>query len=166
MISNKRVFAFTLLFLIGSCSSLVPDPNRKNIKSKSYSFEIDDDLWEKTEPDTSDHAYLNPDSGSYFIINSLCKKYQNASLGKLSSSIISGISNLKISDKKTLLIHNREGIVLVGEGKLDGVVFKLKILTFQKDRCTYDFALLSPGKGYTVKESHSFDSLITSVEFD
>lgn len=129
-----------------SCSLLTSDP--RELKSKNYSVEIlEGGGWKTIPPDLSDFAFINEDSGAVFTTNSICKKYQTSSLDILFDNILSGIEELKIIYKKKVSFAKRAALMAHATGMIDGVTTNFYVLTFKRNRCTYDFILISPPQG-------------------
>ena len=95
------------------------------------------------------------------MANSLCGKYQNVSLDKLSGHLLEGIKDIVIIKKSKSQFRDRLSIRMHATGKIDGVTVSLLIQTFKKDHCTYDFALISTGKDLLEKD---FESFLSSLQ--
>jgi len=166
---TKYSFCISLLVLfitIISCSLLIPSVSEHSRKSTWYKIDFSDPDWEKISPDKSDMAFLNKETGSILILNSLCKKYEQTSLGQLSSKILSGLSNLEIEESREFIFSGREAISVNASGTLDGVKVKLKIMTFKKDRCTYDIAIINSKGRIPSGDEEDFNRFINSMRFE
>lgn len=130
-----------LLFQI-SCSST------SLIKSKSYNLNFNNPEWERIEPDTSDYAFINNRTNSIIMVNSLCKKYESTSLKHLTSNILAGIDDIQIENRTKKKYFGRSALETHISGRFDGVRVYLSITTLSKNRCTYDFILISRTKKY------------------
>jgi hypothetical protein len=166
-----QVVVIKILFLIhtiiwfSGCSSLVPDPIRKNTKSEGYTFSVDDNYWQKTNPDISDHAFYSQKTGSHLFINSLCKKYQDTNLASQMDGMFAGIKRLKTTSKEFNL-KNRLAIETTGIGEVDGVQFTYKVITINYHHCVYDFALLSARPEIKSTDLDNFQKLLATIEFN
>jgi len=99
--------------------------------------------WTEISAEGSDYALSNEITQSIFLFNSACRKYESSNLNALTSSILAGLDELKILDKKNIFHQQREAVEVLASGKLDGVLRYFKIVTTQKNNCIYDYVLIS-----------------------
>jgi hypothetical protein len=142
------------LFVNSSCST--PTLN----KSKSYDLKFQDSDWKRIEPDTSDYAFLNSKTNSIIMVNSLCKKYEATSLKHLTSNILAGIQDIKVEDRLEKTYFSRSALVTHVSGSFDGVPVFLTITTIAKNRCTYDFILISRTKEKRLIDEKSLNLIL------
>lgn len=154
----KKLLPFILL--ICSCSSSSPD----DFKSKEYKAEAPRGPWKTVAPQGSDHAYLNSDTGSAIMGNSLCKKYESTDLDVLSNNVLTGINKVEIKDKKTTIFHDREATDQILTGEIDGVKVFLQSRTFKRNHCTYDFVLITPQRPNT-NDQNTYNDYLNNLRF-
>ncbi len=99
--------------------------------------------WKEINSEGSDFALANSRTKSIFLFNSACRKYEGSDLKALTSSLLTGLEDLQILEKKITYFQEREASELKVSGKLDGVLRYLKIITIQKNNCIYDYVLIS-----------------------
>lgn len=161
--------ALLLLSFLGlsGCALLFPD--RTAPKSSSYKITPPGDPWTKLavtkDPETietmrADLAYENPESGAIISLNSLCRKYSNASLEILTDNLVRGISGRKLSSRKTLPVDQAEAMDSVFVGKMDGVDLQIRTVVMKKDGCTYDFIHISTLN--RMDQTGTFDTFLAS----
>ncbi|MBT3983448.1 MAG: hypothetical protein HOE90_18985 [Bacteriovoracaceae bacterium] len=165
---SKLTFRFCLvIFIYGtttSCSLFLKtsDTDRKN---ESYQLNFKNKIWSPIEKDTADYAYYNSSSSTIFMINSYCKKYQTTTLKNLTDHILTGITDRKILYQKDLKLYKRDALETHASGSMDGIQVQLKIITFLRNRCTYDFTLIG-SKAFKKKDLATFQSVVRSINFN
>ena len=159
--TNILTYLWVLPILI-SCSNLIGGDIYE--KSVHYSANFRGQGWQVIEAEKSDHAFQHPQSKSILILNTLCKKYASANLENLAENLLSGIQNLKITTKEKTEYASREALKVQAEGKIDGRPVFLKILTTQKNRCIYDFALITSSKDYLKLHNDDFRNFISQTD--
>ena len=99
--------------------------------------------WKNISTEGSDFALKNEKTKSIFLFNSACRKFEASNLNTLTSSILTGLEDLKFIEKKNSFYQEREAAEVLASGKLDGVLRFFKIITVQKNSCIYDYVLIS-----------------------
>lgn len=122
--------------------------------------------WKPLTPDTADYAVQNPVTSSIITANSMCKKYDSTSLKHLTINIMSGVEEPETLHTQTLMFSGREALKTSIKGKLDGVITYMDIMTVRKNRCVYDFILISPSSQSFKKDQASFERFLKEVEID
>lgn len=153
------------IFTLSSCA-LFGNSDPRADKSREYQIEFSDSLWTSISPDVADTAFLNNATGSIITSNSQCKKYEKTSLDQLAENILrgSGIEGLEIIEKKPTTFSEREAMRVIAQGKADGVKTYLSILTLRKNRCVYDFILVSNTEKSFKKDQKAFEVFLKTVK--
>lgn len=99
--------------------------------------------WVEISSEGSDYALQNKNTNSIFLLNSACRKYEGSTLSSLTSSILTGIESVQITEKANVFYQDREAVEVTANGKLDGITRYFKIITTQKNNCIYDYVLIS-----------------------
>lgn len=99
--------------------------------------------WSVISSEGSDYALQNKNSKSLFLFNSACRKYEASTLNALTSSMLTGIEDINITEKNNVFYQERDAVEVAANGKLDGVVRFFRIVTIQKNNCIYDYILIS-----------------------
>lgn len=167
----KRALPIFIVLAFSGCAILFPD--RTAPKSSAYKVTPPATPWTKLavtkDPETietmrADLAYENPDSGAIISLNSLCRKYANASLEILTDNLVRGISGKKLKDRKSLTVDQAEAMDSVFLGQLDGVDLQIRTVVLKKDGCTYDFIHISTLK--RMDQTDTFDQFLASFRTD
>lgn len=168
MISGiKHSIILTLaLVLSTSCSLLVGGSGSGDVKSENLRINFLSSNWRPITPDTADYAVQNPVSGSVITANSMCKKYDSTSLKHLTINILSGVESVEVLSTQTSAFRGRESLQTVIKGKLDGVTTYMDIVTVRKNRCVYDFILISPSRKTFERDQPSFKEFLSEVDIN
>ncbi|MGZ3807543.1 MAG: hypothetical protein ACXVCE_05615, partial [Bacteriovorax sp.] len=137
----KHILFCTFMILFSACSS--EGTYRKSSDTTNTLAKNPPVPWAEISSEGSDYALQNNKTRSIFLFNSACRKYEGSNLNALTSSILAGIEDLNIIEKKTTFYQEREALELIASGSLDGVLRFFKIITIQKNNCIYDYVLIS-----------------------
>lgn len=158
------------LVLLHSCAILFPD--RTAPKSSEYKVAPPPAPWNKlavgTDPNAldsmkADLAYENPETGAIISLNSLCRKYTDASLESLTSNLVRGIGKRELLDSKVITLDGAKALDSLYSGEVEKVPLRIRTVVLAKDSCTYDFIYVSIPK----RESDSgraFDQFLASFK--
>ncbi len=137
------------LFILTSLYSCASTSSGVYKKSTDVTNNLINDIphpWKEISSEGSDFALENSKSKSFFLFNSACRKYEGSNLNALTSSILSGIDDLNIIERKNVFYQEREAVEILASGRLDGVERFFKIITIQKNYCVYDYVLISTNR--------------------
>lgn len=144
------VMASACLLLGSSCALLFPD--RTAPKSQSYHVIPPPPPWHKlavgddpnaTDAMKADMAYENPSTGAIISLNSLCRKYNKASLEALTDNLVRGVGDRKLLERKEIELDGGKALDSTFEGVVDSVFLNLRTVVMIKNDCTYDFIHVS-----------------------
>ena len=150
----KKILLFIIITILSACSS--SENNGAYTKSKTVENNLSRAIkspWKEIDSNGSDLAFNNKTSNSIFIFNSACRKFDPSNLPTLTNSILTGIDNVEISEKSTTTHQEREAVLVVAKGNVDGVTRYFRVLTTQKNNCIYDYALISTTEDYLKKDT-------------
>lgn len=139
----KYILLLSYLLFTFSCAT---SDNGVYKKSSDVTNQLSDkapEPWKEINSEGSDYALINNKTKSLFLFNSACRKYEGSTLNALTSSMLAGIEDLKITEKKNTFYQEREAVEVAANGKLDGVVRFFRVVTLQKNNCIYDYILIS-----------------------
>ena len=159
MSTLKALFSISLLLWLAGCSS--SSENYKNTKIRFYYQGKD---WKEIDPDQSDYATYNTKTNSIMIVNSYCKKYANTSLYTLRGQILSGIADTQILEEKMDSFEKRKMLSTSLTGNIDGVKRFFHINILKKNRCLYDFMLITSDQQLLQNHQNDLDKLMTSSQ--
>ena len=100
------------------------------------------------------------------MFNSLCKKYDNSSLTNLQKNLLSGLDNIRIINREDVSLYNRKAIKLTANARLDGVLVYLDVYTVKKNRCVYDFVLISSSQNKIAIDRNDFQVFLKKMRID
>ncbi|MFA6238978.1 MAG: hypothetical protein WC635_16695 [Bacteriovorax sp.] len=138
----KKNFLFFILLIFSACST----DNGTYKKSENINNLLEKNVphpWSEIDSEGSDYALQNNETNSIFLLNSSCRKYEGSTLNALTNSLLTGLEDVKILEKKNVQYQNREAAEVSATGKLDGVSRYFKIVTLQKNSCIYDYVLIT-----------------------
>lgn len=166
---NSRPFLSNFFLLVGalfslslvSCS-LVSSPD-KGIKAKNITMNFKSSSWNKIDSDLADQAYRHAKTDSIILVNSLCQKYERTSLEQLTDNILAGLQNSKIETQHPGRLFNRASLRTSADAEIDGVKTYLLIEVVKKDRCIYDFVLITKSKESIKKLTADFNQLLANT---
>jgi hypothetical protein len=161
-----------VVLALSSCAIFFPD--RSAPKSSTYQILSPDSPWHRLDLardseaiDTikADLAYENPETGAIISLNSLCRKYTDATLETLTNNLVRGINNREILRQETAEIDGTKALDTLFKGQVDNVDLHIRTVVLIKDKCTYDFIYVSIPK----KEKNSgqaFEKFLASFRAD
>lgn len=156
------------VLLLNSCALLFPD--RTAPKSQSYHVSAPLSPWQKlavgddpnaTDAMKADLAFENPGTGAIISLNSLCRKYNKASLETLTDNLVRGVGERKLIDRKEIELDGGKALDSTFEGVVDGVFLNLRTVVMTKSDCTYDFIHVSIPKRQA-GSGRDFDDFLAS----
>jgi hypothetical protein len=139
-----------IVLLASSCAILFPD--RTAPKSHAYNVTPPGAPWHKlavggdsnsTDAMRADLAYENPATGAIISLNSICRKYNKASLESLTNNLVRGVGERKEVARAERDIDGAKAMDSLFEGMVDGVLLHLRTIVLIKNDCTYDFIHVS-----------------------
>lgn len=165
-------FLFAAILLLSGCAILFPD--RRAPKSVEYLVNPPPAPWHKLavgqDPNSvdalkADLAYENPNTGAIISLNSLCRKYTDASLETLTNNLVRGIENRRILERKNVEVSGAEALDTLFEGTVDNVRLHIRTVVLTKNSCTYDFIYVVIPKREG-ESKHAFESFLASFRAD
>ena len=119
--------------------------------------------WSEINNAGSDYALLNSNTKSIFLFNSSCRKYESGTLTTLTASILAGIEQAVILERKNVFYQEREAAEVTASGNTDGIIRYFKIITIQKNNCIYDYILISTNKKNLEKDYSSLKIFLERI---
>lgn len=163
----KKFLLFIFIAVFSACSS------NENSGSYTKSKNVENNLsrtikspWKPIDSNGSDLAFNNTKSSSIFIFNSACRKFDPSDLPTLTNSILTGIDSVEISEKTMTTHQDREAVLIVAKGAVDGITRYFRILTTQKNNCIYDYALISTSESHFSKDTSDFNNFIQLLKLN
>lgn len=159
----KHIFLILFFIFLYSCSSSETTNYKKSSDVVNNLKSNVPEPWREINAEASDYALENKKTRSLFILNSACRKYEGSDLGTLTSSILTGIDNLKIIEKKNSFYQQREAAEVIASGTLDGVERYFKIITIHKNNCIYDYVLISTNQKNLTSDVPAFQTFLERI---
>ena len=141
-----KYFLFLLFFIFNISCSTESGAYKKSSNINNQLKNAVPAPWLEINAEGSDFALQNKITKSLFLFNSACRKYEASTLSALTSSILAGIEDVKITEQNNVLYQERNAVEISALGKLDGILRFFKITTVQKNNCIYDYVLISTTK--------------------
>lgn len=163
----KKILLLIFITIFSACSS------SENNGAYSKSTLVENNLsraikspWKQIDNNGSDLAFSNSKSNSIFIFNSACRKFDPSNLPTLTNSILTGIDNLEILEKTTTSHQDRDAVMVVAKGNVDGITRYFRVLTTQKNNCIYDHALISTTEVNLNNDTKDFNNFIQLLKLN
>jgi hypothetical protein len=161
----KQIFSICIFLIFGACTT-DSGVYKKSSNYINYLVKNAPSPWSEISSEGSDYALFNHSSKSIFLFNSACRKNEGSSLQALTSSILSGIEEVEISESKNVRYQEREAIEVSASGKIDGIVRYFKIVTIQKNNCIYDYVLISTNLNNLTTDSIALKNFLDRIRLN
>jgi hypothetical protein len=164
----KTFLLLLLIIVLSACSSSESDSGAYT-KSTLVDNQLSKNVrapWSEVNNAGSDLALNNKSTNSFFIFNSACRKYDPSNLPTLTNSILTGINNVEFIEKSTITHQEREALLVIAKGSVDGIERYFRILTTQKNNCIYDLALIATSRKNLEKDTADFNNFISLLKFN
>lgn len=162
----KNILLIILITVLGACSSADNGVYTKSTTVENGLKKNRPSSWREVDNQGSDYALHNSKTDSYFIFNSACRKFDPSNLPTLTNSILSGINDVEIIEKKMTDHQGREAVLVTAKGSMDGISRHFRILTTQKNNCIYDYALISVNANTLEADKANFDSFTQQLKLN
>lgn len=101
--------------------------------------------WEEQRSGGADRAWFNAVlSGTIYADSNCGRRFRDSPLEDLATHLTAGIAFGTPLREERLHLDNREALLRVYRGQLDGVGIQLGAVVLNKDGCTYDLLYLAP----------------------
>lgn len=121
------------------------------------------DGWSRQSRGDSDYAYRLP-SGNVVTLVSSCNRNPDAPLDVLTRHLLMGTRDVAVKKREKMTLGSNEGLHSQVLAKLQGHPFHLEVFVLTKNRCVFDFALMSPEQ-ITESDSAGFKEFVTSFKY-
>jgi hypothetical protein len=131
----------------------------------SYTVAPPDDGWRELRLPTADAAWHNEALATVLLVSSHCEGVADSPLEGLTSDLLMGMTDREIVSQERVPSSQREAMVSVATGKLDGVARKLALFVLKKDGCVYDIVLDANPQHFDGARA-VFDRVVASFDVD
>ena len=166
------LFLLAAVTVSSGCSILFPDASAP--KSGAYSVTPPGDPWksipvgERTDSIDAlkaDVAYEDTRSGAIISLNSLCRKYTNASLDELSRNLVLGIKDKQVLSERDFELSGAPAKDTVIQGEVENAKVQIRTVVLKKNFCTYDLIFVASPERVQISEKY-FDEFIKSFKVE
>ncbi len=126
-----------LVLLLTGCG---PKAHKEARRSEGrYSVGNPDGGWRAVRPGGADKAWFNKNLGATIYFDSNCKeRYDDGHLPDLITHLTFGLAQGAPVREEALTLDNREALLRVYDGAIDGVKVRVGAMVTKKDLCLYD----------------------------
>ena len=165
------LFLAVFIGLVSSCAIIFPD--RTAPKSADYTVLQLSSPWSKipvgedlnsVDALKADIAYENTGTGSIISLNSLCRKYNNASLEQLNTNLVRGIEDRKLIIQKETTVDGTKALDSKYSGNVDSVAVHIRTVVLVKNFCTYDFIHVTLPRHESKSNDSTFEQFLSSFK--
>ena len=104
-----------------------------------YSVGNPDGDWMRVRPGGADKAWFNRTLGATIYFDSNCKsRYDDGRLSDLVTHLTFGLAQGTPIREESMTLDNREALLRVYDGAIDGVSVRVGAMVTKKDLCLYD----------------------------
>lgn len=152
---NQLRVCIILLFILNGCVS-VKLASDKPTKANDLTYTLPEKPFAKIESPNSDAAWVSDSLGNTISYLSECQLNSELTIDQIESESFSIINELQILDSKQIEYNQREAKQTTAQGKVDGVMIKIQLLSFKKNNCNFVLSYIGVAKNFD-KEINLFD---------
>lgn len=105
--------------------------------------------WSRVAPGGADHAWFNDALGATIYTDSNCgPRYQDLRATDLATELEAGLAERVTERDEARVVMDREAVLRVHQGTIDGVPVRIATLVVNRDACTYDALFIAPPEGF------------------
>ncbi len=113
--------------------------------SPGYSVGNPGEGWKAQSPGSADHAWYHPEIFGTIYTSANCgKRYEDGRLEDLATHLTFGIASGLPTRDEMLRLDNRDALVRIWDGNIDGVAVKVGAVVTKKNDCLYDLLYFAP----------------------
>lgn len=137
--SKIRHFFFAAALLISATSACVSVNigASKTEKSSGVSFTSPDGSFKVVESKQADAAWNNGATGSTIAFQSTCGDRPDSPLESIAEDLFNGFEDSKTLRQERIPFDGREALDRETEGKVDGVMTRVRAIIYKKNSCSY-----------------------------
>ncbi len=105
--------------------------------------------WKTQAPGSADHAWFHQGLSAAIYTSASCgERYEDGRLQDLSKHLTFGIARGTPLRSEPLRLDDREALLTVWAGSLDGMAVQVGTVVTKKNQCLYDLLYLAPPKTF------------------
>lgn len=105
--------------------------------SKGVEYNAPSAPYQKLKDAKADGAWQNSQNGNSISYFSMCNDPADPSIESVARELLSDLRDAKVLRQMSLTYNAREALETEIEGKVDGVLTRIRTLIFKKNGCTY-----------------------------
>jgi hypothetical protein len=150
------------IFALGLGACAIVGGGAELERASDYNLKAPAD-WKTQSKGESDSAYKLP-SGNVVSLVSSCNRNPDAPLDVLTRHLLMGTRGVTISSREKKTFGANEGLYSKVVAKLEGKPFHLDLFVLAKEKCVFDFSLISP-KPISESDATAFKQFIESFQY-
>ncbi len=155
-----RFFSVLLLVGVGACALVGGGAELERASGYTYTAPTG---WTSGGRGESDRAFRLP-SGTAVTVVSSCNRSPDAPLDVLTRHLLMGTRDVTVQSRSKAKFGQNEGLYSKVIAKLEGQPFHLELFVLAKQKCVFDFSLISP-KEISAADSKAFGLFIESFQY-
>lgn len=142
----RRMLLLVPVLLLGCKKDPAKAEARKAARAEGrYALGDPGEGWKPQRPGGADKAWFHAAHAAAIYTDSNCgSRYEDSPLPDLVTHLTYGIARGEAVSEEALQLDERDALMRVYEGALDGVAVKVGALVTKKHRCTYDMLYIAP----------------------
>lgn len=154
---KKIIFLFSFLPL-HSCVS-VNIPTSSGVKAANINFKVPEKPFVPMDSKSADKAWINEKTGNTISYQSECGAPVDPPLQQIETDTLNFLENLKINSSSSKTFNGRESLETLAQGHVDGILVKLRVITFKKNNCSYSLVYGGVSEKFN-SDLNSFDQFL------
>ena len=163
-IRQLRISALALaLFVLASGCVSVNIGGSKTERSKGVRVTEPASPYREIEGSRADGAWKNPSNGNSISYFSTCNESTDPSLETATNELFADLKNLVIKRQATTEFNGREALDSEVEGKMEGILTRVRSIVFKKNGCLYTLSHVGIAAKFD-EDRKTFDGFLQSFE--
>ncbi len=151
------IWSIFFAFLQGCVS--VNLPKQTGHKAEKVSYREPASPFSEIKSENADQAWISEKKGNTISYLSDCNNPVDPPLTQIESETLAVLNDLKILNTERINFNSRQALQTLAQGEIDGVVVRMKLVTFKKNNCSYSLVYGGLKKNFDSELPH-FDSFL------
>jgi hypothetical protein len=131
--------------------------------SKGVRFAAPASPYREIEGSRADGAWKNPSNGNSISYFSTCNDPADPSLESATNELFSDLKNMVVKKQATTEFNGREALDTEVEGKMEGILSRVRSVVFKKNGCLYTISHVGIATKFE-EDRPKFDQFLTNFE--
>jgi hypothetical protein len=154
----KIIFWLFMITLFHGCVS-VNLPKSSGVKAEKVAYRAPASPFSEINSENADQAWISEKKGNTISYLSDCNNPVDPPLAQIEAETLAVLSDLKILNTERINFNSREALQTLAQGQVDGVVVRMKLVTFKKNSCSYTLVYGGLKRNFDSEMGH-FDNFI------